>query len=86
MVSVSVARRSANITVKAVSGTFVPPNSGGITLNNQGAAASGRLDQLADVVEGTPANGAILTYNSSDDKYYVSPLNLDNKSLDGGTF
>lgn len=86
MVSVVLSSRSANVTVKAVSGTFVPPNSGSITIGNMGAVASPRLDNLQDVVEGSPANGDILTYNSADDKYYVIPINIDNKSLDGGTF
>lgn len=53
-----------------------------------------RLDRLFDVVEGgTPANGAILSYNSIDDKYYVLPIfvtdtdvHLSNTMLDGGSF
>lgn len=47
-----------------------------------------RLDLLDDVVEGTnPANGSVLIYRASDDKYVVEPLTLDNLgALDGGTF
>lgn len=56
-----------------------------------GTSGANRLDQLQDVVESTPANGAILTYSSSDDKYYVLPLNvsdttISNTILDGGLF
>ena len=56
-----------------------------------GSQGPNRIDLLEDVVEGTPANGAILTYNTSDDKYYVLPLNvsdttISNTVLDGGLF
>lgn len=56
-----------------------------------GSQGPNRIDLLEDVVEGTPSNGAILTYNTSDDKYYVLPLNvsdttISNTVLDGGLF
>lgn len=56
-----------------------------------GSQGVNRLDLLEDVVEGTPANGAILTYNTSDDKYYVLPISvsdttISNTVLDGGLF
>lgn len=52
------------------------------------AAAANRLDTLADVEEISPANGATLVYRSSDDKYVVQQLSLENVSgaLDGGSF
>ena len=83
MVAVVVNRRTANIVVKAVSGVFTPAPGQNITLNNQGASAgaAGRLDGLADVVEGSPQDGDTLQYSSADDKYYVQALQLD-----GGTF
>lgn len=56
-----------------------------------GSSGVNRLDQLQDVIEGTPSNGAILTYSTSDDKYYVLPLTvsdttISNTVLDGGLF
>jgi hypothetical protein len=83
MPTVTVNKRSANITVKAVNGILTPASSGSITLNNQGAVAGvpTRLDGLGDVVESSSANNATLVYNSQDDKYYVQELNLD-----GGDF
>lgn len=53
--------------------------------------ANNRLDLLQDVVEADlslnpPSNGHIVTYISSEDKYYVLPLNLQNQALDGGEF
>lgn len=86
MTTVVVNKRSANVVVKNVSGVFQQATTSGVTLNNQGSAAIPRLDNLADVVEGTPANGSVLTYNSTDDKYYVLPVTINNADLDGGTF
>lgn len=47
-----------------------------------------RLDQLADVVESSPANNSTLVYRSSDDKYVVRQLTLEDLggSVDGGSF
>ena len=52
------------------------------TINNN------RLDTLIDVEEISPANGQTLVYRSSDDKYVVQQISLENVSgaLDGGTF
>ena len=49
---------------------------------------SARLDSLADVEEISPANGHTLVYRSSDDKYVVQQISLENVSgaLDGGSF
>ena len=67
--------------------------SAGIGYTGSAGAGGGanRLDQLQDVVEGTPANGAVLTYSTLDDKYYVLPLTISdttisNTVLDGGLF
>jgi len=53
--------------------------------------ANNRFDTLQDVVEADlqanpPANGHIVTYIASEDKYYVLPLNLNAQALDGGDF
>ena len=47
-----------------------------------------RLDQLADVVEASPANNSTLVYRSSDDKYIVRQLTLEDLggAVDGGSF
>jgi len=57
-----------------------------VTLKN--AANQTRLDQLFDVVELSPQEGSTLVYRSSDDKYVVQQLSLQNVTgtLDGGTF
>lgn len=83
MPTITVNRRSANISVRAVNGVLSPAATGTVTLNNQGAIAGAatRLDGLSDVVESAPANNYTLVYNSQDDKYYVQELNLD-----GGSF
>lgn len=83
MPTVTVNRRSANISVRAVNGVLTPSSTGSITLNNQGAVAGAatRLDGMGDVVESSPVDNSTLVYNSQDDKYYVQELNLD-----GGSF
>lgn len=47
-----------------------------------------RLDQLADVVESSPADNSTLVYRSSDDKYIVRQLTLEDLggAVDGGSF
>ena len=59
-----------------------------VTLVSSAAATANRLDGLADVEEISPANGHTLVYRSSDDKYVVQQLSLENVSgaLDGGSF
>ena len=81
--AVVIKNKSANITVKSVSGVFTSAPGSLVTLNNLGAVVGSavRLDGMIDVVEGTPANNSTLVYNSSDDKYYVQAL-----TLDGGSF
>jgi len=70
-----------------------------VTLSSSGIIQSGtpvtlraspvvRIDNLADVEEISPANGHTLVYRSSDDKYVVQQISLENVSgaLDGGDF
>lgn len=59
-----------------------------VTLVTAAAAATSRLDGLTDVEEIAPVNGDTLVYRSSDDKYVVQQLSLENVSgaLDGGSF
>jgi hypothetical protein len=47
-----------------------------------------RLDQCLDVDATNEANGSILVYNSTNDKYVVQPLDLTQLAvnLDGGSF
>jgi hypothetical protein len=59
-----------------------------VTLKNSAIGLEGgtvgsitRLDGLDDVVEGTPATGSTLVYDSGTDKYIVKQLDLD-----GGSF
>lgn len=59
-----------------------------VTLKNSSVGLSGgtvgsitRLDGLDDVIEGTPATGSTLVYDSGTDKYIVKQLDLD-----GGSF
>lgn len=68
--------------------------SAGQILSSNGSGvywANNRFDKLQDVVEADlslnpPANGHIVTYIASDDKYYVLPLIIENQVLDGGDF
>jgi hypothetical protein len=53
--------------------------------------ANNTLDNLQDVVgsdleSNPPANGHVLTYVASEDKYYVLPFIVQNQVLDGGDF
>ena len=59
-----------------------------VTLVTAAGQVSNRIDTLADVIEDTPVNGSTLVYRSSDDKYVVQQLSLENVSgaLDGGSF
>lgn len=52
-----------------------------LTLKAGGLPGITRLDQLADVVESSPADGMTLVYQSSTDKYVVQTMNID-----GGEF
>lgn len=45
-----------------------------------------RFDQLLDVVEGTPSNGDVVTYNAATDKYEVKSIADVEMTMDGGTF
>jgi hypothetical protein len=72
--------------VKSETGQIQPTSN--VTLKTTAISALERLDQLSDVVETEPQDGYSLVYRSSDDKYVVAPITLENVSgsLDGGTF
>lgn len=53
------------------------------TLVSIGSSGINRLDLLQDVIEGTPTTGDVLTYDSTVDKYRVSP---PKGNFDGGFF
>jgi hypothetical protein len=77
---------TANVVVKSVNGTLqstgrVNP----VTLVSAGTSVS-RFDQLADVIEGTPSNGDVVTYNAALDKYEVKAISNVEITVDGGTF
>lgn len=77
---------TANVVVKSVNGTLqttgrVNP----VTLVSSGTSVN-RFDQLADVVEGTPSNGDVVTYNAATDKYEVRSIANVEITMDGGTF
>jgi len=78
---------TANVVVKSVNGSLQSTGKvNPVTLVNVGGATSVRFDQLLDVTEGTPANGDVVIYNASNDKYEVKTLSNTSISLDGGTF
>lgn len=71
--------------------SFATPSnpSTSINIKNQTAVITGRLDNLADVVEGDlPAAGSTLIYNPATDKYEVQRLDFTDVDgpLDGGNF
>ncbi len=77
---------TANVVVKSVNGTLqstgrVNP----VTLVSAGTSVN-RFDQLADVIEGTPNNGDVVTYNAALDKYEVKAISNVEITVDGGTF
>ena len=76
---------SSNIKATVNSSGGVIQSSAPVTLKT---SAVSRLDTLVDVEEISPANGHTLVYRSSDDKYVVQQLSLENVSgaLDGGSF
>ena len=88
---------SLNVTVKAKESiavgvpnrrTAATTNTQPITLKSQ-ARTVNYLEDMIDVVEGTPQDGFTLVYNSATDKYVVQQLSssqINITSLDGGTF
>lgn len=77
---------TANVVVKSVSGSLQTTGKvNPVTLVSAGASVS-RFDQLTDVVEGTPNNGDIVTYNATTDKYEVRAIANVEITMDGGTF
>jgi len=77
---------TANVVVKSVNGTLQTSGKiNPVTLTSSGQSIS-RFDQLADVVEGTPSNGDVVTYNAATDKYEVRSIANVEITMDGGTF
>ncbi len=77
---------TANVVVKSVNGTLQTTGKvNPVTLVSAGTSVS-RFDQLADVIEGTPGNGDVVTYNAALDKYEVKAISNVEITVDGGTF
>ena len=77
----------ANIKVKFGAQNQLQITSPATLRNTTGAGvAANRFDMLADVVENSPPDGAVVQYRASDDKYIVQALSLDSTNLDGGSF
>lgn len=86
-VTVANQRLNGAVTVKNVNGGLQQTNKVNPISVVTGAAAGGnRFDELLDVTEGTPANGDVVVYNASNDKYEVKSLSNTSITLDGGTF
>ncbi len=78
---------SGAVTVKNVNGGLQQTNKvNPISVVTGGTAGGTRFDELLDVTEGTPANGDVVVYNASNDKYEVKSLSNTSITLDGGTF
>jgi hypothetical protein len=78
---------AANVVVRNVAGGLQQPNKvNPVSLVTSGGSGATRFDQLLDVTEGTPANGDIVVYNASNDKYEVKSLGNTSITLDGGSF
>lgn len=87
-VTVANQRLNSAVTVKRVDGGLQQTNKvNPISVVTGAAGTSGnRFDELLDVNEGTPANGDVVVYNASNDKYEVKSLSNTSITLDGGTF
>lgn len=74
------------LTVSDRNGALVQPNDArSVTVTATERTGIDRLDELVDVEEGTPANGYVLTYRASDDKWVpTAPGSVGD--IDGGTF
>lgn len=83
MTQVLFQKKIPSITVKSTGGIFTQ-GSTQTTLVNQGS--QNQLEGLSDIVVDSSANGAVLMYDSGDDKYHIRQFNLDNYNLDGGSF
>ncbi len=81
---------AAAVVVKSVSGGLQQTNKVNpislISSAGAGGGGVGRFDELLDVTEGSPANGDIVVYNASNDKYEVKSLGNTSITLDGGSF
>lgn len=84
-INAKVSRRAPTIGV-SVSNTGKIESTTPVTIQTN--TTKTRLDQLTDVVEQNPQEGATLVYDSATDRYVVKTLSIDDisGSLDGGTF
>lgn len=86
-VTVAGQAQAARVVVKNVNGGLQQTNKvNPVSLIASAEGASQRFDQLIDVVEGTPGNGDIVTYNAATDTYTVKPIANIEMTMDGGTF
>ena len=88
-VTVNQNKLAATVTVKNVSGGLQQTNKVNpvsLIASTSAGGGVGRFDELLDVTEGSPANGDIVVYNASNDKYEVKALSNTSITLDGGTF
>lgn len=86
MVNIVVASKKSIRVSANVSGEVIQ-SSTPVTLKNTTRIGSGRLDQLADVLEpATPEDGATLIYNANTDTYEVKRVTEVQGDLNGGTF
>lgn len=84
-INAKVAKRAPTIGV-TVSNTGKIESTTPVTIQTN--TSKNRLDQLTDVVEQNPQEGATLVYDAETDKYVVKSLTIDDigGNLDGGTF
>jgi len=79
---------NVNVKVNLANNRLSTPPTQPITLKAS-ARTINTLKDIADVVEGTPADGMTLVYNASTDKYEVKTLStgdINVGSIDGGSF
>jgi hypothetical protein len=86
MVNIVVSTKKSIRVSANVSGEVIQ-SSTPVILKNTTKISSGRLDQLADVLEpATPEDGATLVYNANTDTYEVKRVTEVQGDLNGGTF
>jgi len=86
--SINQAGLNVNVKVSLANNRLSTPSNQPITLKSQARTAN-YIEDMLDVVEGTPQDGFTLVYNSATDKYVVQQLSssqINITSLDGGTF
>lgn len=82
-----VPKQTVVVRVSDSHGVLSPTPSGATTVKTTVLAPSSstrRFDQLEDVTETAPADGAVPQYDADTDTYVVAPLSIT--TIDGGTF